>query len=458
MSYPKELNYGAMKPASVSSRPIIQRFRADLQSYGPGDVARIEIPTSAATTHLFPSDTFLEGKLNVTTSNVATSFIDGNIYSCFQRMSIYHGSNLLEVQYNCGRLWHVLNDCQRGWSDRAEDSVSKCAGSSLSSGPPTVQLGAGAPAANDPAVVTSNHNNASYLGTLTGRSLIQNGASSYDFCFQLPSALFGSMATKAIPLGACSASSFYIELEIASVANMFVEQGGATVFTLCTISDLVLNTKVAQLPADVNNALMSSVQNNIILPATSWKVEQKTCVAASASFNDKFAFQLSSVNAFLFWFQNTAAQNVTTHRSMTSRPGHKVQDYQLNINGDAYPTDVVRTRSRFMQELQRAFDNIGSIKGGSGILDAQLYSDADTSEADRDLGTIAIPHKRSVYGLDLNRFNNTQDTLLSGTSTIGQSINLIINKTAVNATANLYGAVMYDVIYTIQDGQMTANT
>jgi hypothetical protein len=83
MSYPKELNYGAMKPASVSSRPIIQRFRADLQSYGPGDVARIEIPTSAATTHLFPSDTFLEGKLNVTTNNVAASFIDGNIYSCF---------------------------------------------------------------------------------------------------------------------------------------------------------------------------------------------------------------------------------------------------------------------------------------------------------------------------------------------------------------------------------------
>ena len=55
---------------------------------------------------------------------------------------------------------------------------------------------------------------------------------------------------------------------------------------------------------------MSSVQNNITLLATSWKVEQKTCVAQSASFNDKFTFQLSSVNAFLFWFQNTAAKVV----------------------------------------------------------------------------------------------------------------------------------------------------
>ena len=458
MSYPKELNYGAMKPASVSSRPIIQRFRADLQSYNPGDVARIEIPTSAATTHLFPSDTFLEGKINVTTSNVATSYIDGNIYSCFQRMSIYHGSNLLEVQYNCGRLWHVLNDCQRGWSDRSEDSVSKCAGSAIASGPTITTCGAAIPAANEVLLSSSNLNNASYLGSLVGQNLVVNGATTYDFCFQLPSALFGSMATKAIPLGACSASSFYIELEIASLNNMFVQQGAATVFSLCTVTDLVLNTKVAQLPADVNNALMASVHNNIILPATSWKVEQKTCVAQSASFNDKFAFQLSSVNAFLFWFQNTAAQNATAYRSITSRPAHKVQDYQLNINGDAYPTDVIRTRSRFMQELQRAFDNIGNIKGGSGILDANLYSDAGDSLVASDVGTIVMPHKRCVYGLDLNRFNNTQDTLLSGTSTIGQSINLIINKTAVNETANLYGAVMYDVIYTIQDGQMTANT
>ncbi len=110
-------------------------------------------------------------------------------------MSIYHGSNLLEVQYNCNRLWHILNDYQRGWSDRSEDSVSKCAGSAISSGPPTVQLLGGAPQANEFLIVTSNANNASYLKILTGRSLVQNGASSNAFCFQLPSALFGSMAT-----------------------------------------------------------------------------------------------------------------------------------------------------------------------------------------------------------------------------------------------------------------------
>jgi hypothetical protein len=79
MSFPKELDYSRQKPASVSSRPVIQRFRADLTDYAPTQVIRIEIPTSGRTTHLFPSDCFLEGKLKVT-SDVNTVSIDGNIY------------------------------------------------------------------------------------------------------------------------------------------------------------------------------------------------------------------------------------------------------------------------------------------------------------------------------------------------------------------------------------------
>ena len=77
MSFPRELDYARQKPASVASRPVIQRFRADLQSYAPTQVIRIEIPTAARTTHLFPSDCFIEGKLNVT-SDVNTVSVDGN--------------------------------------------------------------------------------------------------------------------------------------------------------------------------------------------------------------------------------------------------------------------------------------------------------------------------------------------------------------------------------------------
>lgn len=170
MSFPKELDYARQKPASVSSRPVIQRFRADLQSYAPTQVIRIEIPTSARTTHLFPSDCFIEGQLSVVQPNVVTGTlaVDGNVYSLFRRMSIFHGSNLLETQYYCGKLWHVLNDCQRGWSDRSQDSVAMINDSTT--------------------LVGTTASNAVYFSSLNGAAIPNNATTAFDFSFMLPSA------------------------------------------------------------------------------------------------------------------------------------------------------------------------------------------------------------------------------------------------------------------------------
>ena len=456
MSFPRELDYARQKPASVSSRPVIQRFRADLQSYAPTQVIRIEIPTSARTTHLFPSDCFLEGQLVVTMANLVGGLLalDGNVYSLIRRLSVYHGSNLLENIYYGGKLFHVISDCCRGWSDRSQDSVAMLNAS-------TSNVGA-------------NLANSVYFSSLNGVAIPNNATTTFDFSFMLPSGIFGSMAGKAIPLGACSASSFYIELELETASNMFcaIDNTGTganpNVFadfttTVVAVNNVVFNAKVAVLPDDVNNMLMNSVMNRIVIPSTSWKVELKTLASAATAFNDKFAFQLSSVNAFLFWIHNEGAQNSYLHRSMTSRPSHKVQNYQLNINGETYPSDLIASRSRMICELQRAFDSLGNTKSGCGILDEILFRDtpADVAAAStlaEDTGLLATPHVRCVYGVDLNRFNNTQETMLSGTSTIGQSVNLIINKTGVAVPAQIYGAVMHDVIYTVENGLMTANT
>jgi len=120
---------------------------------------------------------------------------------------------------------------------------------------------------------------------------------------------------------------------------------------------------------------------------------------------------------------------------------------------------MIRGKPRNLNELLRAFDMLSS-NLGSGVLDYNTYASAGT-----DLGTIAgdantvdIPHKRFVAGIDLNRFNQCAETLLSGTNTVGQSINLVANFGAVGDAQTLYSALMYDVLYTIQDGLMTANT
>jgi len=82
---------------------------------------------------------------------------------------------------------------------------------------------------------------------------------------------------------------------------------------------------------------------------------------------------------FCFGFTINAAQDSQQHRSMTNRPGHKVQSYQLNINGETYPSDLISTRSRMIVELQRAFDTLGTTKSGCGIL---RFNNVSASSAD----------------------------------------------------------------------------
>ena len=62
---------------------------------------------------------------------------------------------------------------------------------------------------------------------------------------------------------------------------------------------------------------------------------------------------------------------------------------------------------------------------------------------------------RFVASLDMDKFNHSSDILISGTNTIGGSVNLnaILTANAPNSLS-LYGYVMYDVIYVVENGQI----
>ena len=445
MSFVKDMDYGKVKSASVASRPQILRWRADNSVYNPTEIIRIEIPTSSNNIHLFGKDSFLEGKLNIPANAALAGCggeVDGNVFSMFSRMRISHGSNVVEDTQNCGRLWHVINDIQKVNDARCEDSITK--------------LGFSDPTAAGSAIgLLQSHLKGAVVVIAAGQ-----GAISLPFSFTLPSAIFGSLCEKSIPLSECTASSFYIELELSSLGNMVADNAGVpSIWGAITVSDVFYNAKCAVLPPDVHGLLMSSTGGKIVIPAISFKCEAKSMAAAATSFNDKFAYQVSSANAFLWWMTTAAANGSQAVRSMTSRNSKGLTEWQLNINGEMYPSDMIRGKPRNLNELLRAFDMLSS-NLGSGIIDYNTYSHANV-----DLGTIAadantanIQHKRFVAGIDLNRFNQSHETLLSGTNTVGQSINLVANFAAVGEAQTLYSALMYDVLYTIQDGLMTANT
>ena len=445
---PSQLNLGSNKPLSSGGRPLINRYRSDNSSYTGGDTIRVEIPCGRKGQFLFPTDSFLEGRLKVNCSNGATvgsCFIDANIYSIFQRMRILHGSVVLEDTLHCNRLWNVLYDVQISDTDRRQDCLTKLI--------------------NDNTTTNQSHIYNSLLQGVAIQTLNANAVSAdsslIDFALVIPSALIGSLATKALPIGMLNTSSIYIEFELAPMNVAFVSESTTVVFNSYTVQDVYYNAKITQLPDDVNASLMNSLGGTVELPAFCYKSELKAMAAGTSTFNDKFSFNFSSVKNFLFWHTNQVTANgANTKRSITTRPKCFLTDYYLTINGEAYPTQSISNPSRMYLELVRAFDGLVDTSFGGIISYKNYVNDVHTTVTDitASVANYAanVQEKRWIGAIDLDRFNHSSDTLNSGTSTIGQTVNLVSNYSAGLVEAvNLYAAVMYDVIFVAENGQLS---
>ena len=225
-----------------------------------------------------------------------------------------------------------------------------------------------------------------------------------------------------------------------------------------TVSEIYYNAKVSILPIEVEQALIASTGGIINLPAVAYKCEQKTITPSSTGFNDKFSFQYSSMKNFLFWVQNNTSATDILKRSISSRPKANISEYYLNINGELYPTQSIAGSARQYAELIRSFDGLTDTNFG-GIITNNNYTlvTATTATDIIPADPLATAQKRFIAGIDLDRFNRSSEVLMSGTSTIGQMLSLVVNmSTGTNDTLNLYGACMYDVLYHIENGQLTA--
>jgi hypothetical protein len=465
MSFPKELNLGSNKPISAFGKPSINRYRSDNSTYNNNDTIRIEIPTGRNGQYLFPRDSFIEGSVKINASNGATAssiYIDQSVYALFNRIRVIHGSTTLEDCLYVNRVWTSVMDVQVNDSERRGLGITHLIGDTVNAKPG----------------YNSGQFGAALMNCTVSQSAIDSSYS--DFAFPLPSAIFGTLSSKALPIGLCGASSLYIELELASpnvafVGEMIVATPSTASIVSFTVQNIFYNTKITTLPSDVNNALLETTGGIINLPAVAYKAEQKTFCATSGAvaFNDKFSFQYSSIKSFYFFVMNTAATaGDIKYRSVSARPRANITDYYLSINGEAYPSQTIAAglgnaygAARMYAELLRSWDQLSDTNAG-GILNYMNYTQSNahtaplaqlTSAANQDYGINTL-QQRFIAGIDLDRFNHSGDTLMSGTDTMGQLITLFVNSAASTDPLTLYAYIMYDVMYNIEYGQITART
>ena len=476
MSLPKELNLGSNKPMASGGKPAILRYRSDNTSYNSGDVVRVEINTSRQGQYLFPMDSYLEGRVKVNysgpnsgTAPTGNIFIDGNVYALFRRLRVIHGSTVIEDWQDCGKWWNAIYDVQVNESERRGDTINKLVYDNVSTG--------------NTATFNSGLFGYKFNTSAIAKDASATDSSLVDFCFTIPSAVVGSLAQKALPLSLMGASSLYIELElnpanVAFVTNFATAPTAAatsgsnfTIINSFTVQGIYYNAKGTNLPVEVEKAIIETTGGIINLPAVSYKAEIKTIASGASAFNDKFSFQYSSIKSFLFFLQNqTTANGLSPLRSVTSRPRCNANEYYLNINGEVYPSQPISGIARQYTELMRSFDMLTDTNAG-GIISLHNYNmnlHVNTTDAsgfytagdymNTSVATMLTDtdQKRFIAGIDLDRFNRSSDVLMSGVSSIGMMMSLVLNfSSALSDNITLYGACMYDVLYHIENGQLT---
>jgi hypothetical protein len=436
MALVKSLDYSSNKPLAAQSKPEILRFRSDNSDYSSGDTLRIEIPCGRQGQHLYPLCSYVEGSVKVNYTNTATAsriFLDGNVYSLFRRMRVLHGSNVLEDILYPNRLWNAVYDIQRSISQRHGDTIN------LLVSPIEEQYGR------------------SFGATISGT----HDTASFDFSFILPSAVLGCLAEKAIPLSLCGASSIYLELELESATQCFVgEDVQVTALNKFTLSNIYYNAKVSILPYDIEKAIIESTSGIINLHAVCYKGEQKTISVGATSFNDKFAFQYSSIKNFIFLLQNSTSANGTiTSLGITQRPRCDLKEFYILLNGESFPSQPINSLSKMYMEVLRSFDMMTDIDS-AGYLDYILYDAPNGADAAAQLANdvyASIDLKRFVGAIDFDRFNHSSQTLMSGINTVGNTVNLnLLFDTGLKTNTTVYAFVMYDLNIKLSGGLLQA--
>lgn len=447
VSLPPSFNYAEMKPAASSAgSAVFSKIRSDGISYSAGDVLRLTLPTGA-NQFLSPQDSFVSFKFTPTfTNTTGVVRLDGTAYSIIKRLTVYHGSSMIENITNANRLFNALFDVQAGQSERATGSINLLI---------------------DENQVAGNASN----GYMYGAALTSGVAYQVSFC--LPSVL-GAFSDKALPLAWLNNAEIFLEIELESATKVLSTRvadsvsgsvGIATALSVTgySITEFYYNACITSLSSDVGNVLKQAMMARpLVLPAISYRGEQRVVSASATSFADKLSFQFSSMKGIMWWLTNAATSNGTItafnlNSAVTTRAAGDLDQFWISLDGADFPASHIKagqevagsriSGAEVFGHLER-YLNQNATAGLQASLTKELYCNSLTTYASDN-----ADNKRFVGAISLDRFDNDNQRQLQGTNTMSSQVQINVAwTTGVTEQMNLYAYAMYDLGLEIIDG------
>jgi hypothetical protein len=450
VSLPPSFNYAETKPAATSAgSAVFSKIRSDGITYSAGDVLRLTLPTGA-NQFLSPQDSFVSFKFTPTFTNTGGLVrLDGTAYSLIKRLTVYHGSSMVENITNANRLFNAIYDIQVSQSDRATGTINLLIDENQLASP-----------------AISN-------GYMYGAALTSGVA--YQVSFTLPSIL-GAFSDKALPLAWLNNAEIFLEIELESatkvlttrVANSISGATGVGVTTALavtgySISEFYYNACITNLSSDVGNVLKQAMLSRpLVIPAISYRGEQRVVSAGATSFADKLSFQFSSMKGMMWWLTNAQTSNGTIANTnlgsaITTRASGDLDQFWVSLDGADFPASHIKAGveiagvsicgAEVLGHLER-YLNQNSVPGYAASLTKDIYCNSVTTYAS-DLADA----KKFVAAISLDRFDNDNQRQLQGTNTMSSQVQINVAWTTdIDEQCNLYAYAMYDLGLEIVDG------
>ena len=470
-----------LKPAAPKSRSYrISIAPVNKSVFAPADQIIFELPTGRKGTWLDQSQSYLKFSVQFasTAATVAAPggsgiYLENTAYSFFQRMDLYHSSNLLETINEYGQLANFLIDTSLTQSDKA--GLSPLIGSN----PYFNSVNSAAPAVASAVASTQVPGDRSGLVVASATAL--SAGIPYTFSLPLLSGVIGVNASKMLPVGKLN-SPIRVELYLSALDDA-IYYGTAAAGASWQIINVEFCACYVELQDDNLDIHMEPGQEEYISTTTYRQASTYLPAATSGEFTTLLPFRAASITALYARFRNygTATQgaNASAAYRKSSSISPNASYIYYRIGSSLYPNkpiyllngSLVGNGSEAYAELMKSFHALSSSIGNTSILYNQYNVSATALQGFAagytpvaKTGAQIDTHGNAFcLGIECQSFSNRNDSILSGISTLNSQIyftcGIQSGQTAGGASNFNYTIDFFsqmDMILIIRDGIMSA--
>ena len=442
---PKQLKYGTKVESAMA-----RSYRTNIlpqngsSGYNLGDTIIINIPTRNNLV-MNTADSYLKFNFQITSAAAASyARLDAcGIHSIFQRLRVFHGSNLLQDIDSYGLLVKMLFDTQVS-RDSLLDKYNVTSGT---------RFGLVNDNANPDDTTGVKHVN-------SGESILSNIASgtsstAQTYCINLVS-LLGTLGTSNyLPLFACTSAPIRLELQLASSMNN-VLVSTPTAPTLVPLSNVEYIGNFIELSDQAMSIIESSLDGQplqyVVPDYRNYQYSFAIANNTNTQVNMPIPAKFSSLKS-LFVMMRPNYQTVTYFPCSTCKIG--ISDYQFRVGSQLMPTKAVSTTTEMFCELMKAVGSMSDLNYSPSLNKAIYNTDTNTAVTTNIL--INQTSSGGFYiGIDLENYAAApKDTIFTGYNSNTDDIFAVINfsGTAGNVPSCRFDAfALFDEVIVFENG------